>query len=99
MKHNIKKMELPEYNDNPDYESEHNEIIYHLIWVIEQQCGYMRDDDKRETMYNADAYAVAYLIKEGYAELRDGSKNFPETKKIKFRWNEKGLDILHMKGV
>lgn len=73
-----------------------DKLLYHLIWVLEQYCGYMIEDDNnpRSTRYNADARAVMFLAENGYAEII-GDKKFPETKFMDFVWTNKGWGILN----
>jgi len=51
-------------------------------------------DSWGETCYNADAYAVHDLFVDGYIEVKPGSKLFPLTKRTKFRFTEKALELL-----
>ena len=76
------------------YTTIREDLLYHLLWMIEQYCGYAESiDDPKSTRYNADAYAVMYLVENGYAEIV-GDKKFPETNFMDFVWTDKAKEIM-----
>lgn len=70
--------------------------IYHALSMLDQM-KYAVDAEPNtwgETCYNADAHAVHDLYLEGYVEVKPGSKIFPLTKKMRFRFTEKALELM-----
>ena len=75
---------------------EKEKYIYHTLSMLDQM-SFGVDSAPRvwgETRYNADAYAVHDLFVDGYIEVKTGSKLFPLTKRMKFKFTEKALELL-----
>lgn len=73
-----------------------NKYIYHTLSLLDQMSFAIDSEPNSwgETRYNADAHAVSDLCVDGYIELKPGSKIFPATKKMKFKFTEKALELL-----
>ncbi len=70
--------------------------IYHTLSILDQMC-FSTDAGPEtwgQTRYNADACAVYDLYIESYVDIKPGTKVFPLTKRMKFRFTEKALKLL-----
>jgi hypothetical protein len=70
--------------------------VYHTLSMLDQMSFAIDSEPGSwgETRYNADAYAVSDLCVAGYIEIKPSTKIFPLTKKMKFRFTEKALELL-----
>jgi hypothetical protein len=72
--------------DSPCPDCAESDMTGLLIAVLDQCCGYMRDDNILQTNYNSEACAVHALINAGYANYVFHSKKWPYSKILQFKW-------------
>jgi len=79
----MKKVEIEKY-------------ICHTLAILDQMSFSVDSEPNTlgETRYNADAHAVHDLYIDGYIDIKPGSKIFPLTKRMKFRFTDKALELL-----
>jgi len=91
-----KGVELELLNKKVIENKEKEKLVYHLLSLLDQMSFSIdaEPDSWGETRYNADAHAVHDLYVDDYVEIKTGSKIFPLTKRMKFRFTEKARELL-----